>query len=97
MNYEFSKHWRAGLTGRYESKRFRLDDDGIAPGGVSEDRNVPIYGTVSYSFYPGGSVSAIFGYNIDGKLSIDNESGNNVYKTAYESSLSLGLIAHFRF
>ncbi len=42
-------------------------------------------------------MSAIFGYNIDGKLSIDNERGNNVYKSEYNSSLSLGLTAQFRF
>lgn len=95
--YELSDHWKTALTGRYEKKRFRLNDSGLAENGVGEDRNVPIIGNLSYFFYPGGYVSGIIGYNFAGELSAEEANGNSLYKRAYDPSLTLGLAASFRF
>ncbi len=97
LNYAFSKRWKAGLAGRYEKKRFRLDDSGIAPGGVGEDENFPLYGIVSCYIYPGGMINAIFGYNFGGKLEADKVDGQNVYSSGYNDSVSAGVTASFRF
>jgi hypothetical protein len=95
--YEFSEHWKAGITGRYERKRFRLNDSGDAPGGVGEDRNVPVYGTLAYFLYPQGYITAIFGYNTYGKLGLFDENGDRVSDIEYEPSASIGFVASFRF
>jgi hypothetical protein len=95
--YKLSDHWKAGVTGRYERKRFRLDNSGIAPDGVGEDRNVPIYGTLAYFFYPQGYITAIFGYNTHGKLGVFDSNGNYIEDFEYTPSASAGFVASFRF
>ena len=97
LNYEISKHWKAGLTGRYEKKRFLLNDEGRSQNGVGEDESIPILGNISYFLYPGGSVGAIFGYNFAGKLNADDPDGNLLYETKYDPSLTVGIVASFRF
>ncbi|MDZ8119899.1 hypothetical protein [Pontiella agarivorans] len=94
--YDYSRHWKYAVTGRYEEKRFRLNGDGLAPNGVGEDRNIPIIGSVGYFFYPGGFVSAIIGVNFDGKIELDDRSGANIYSREYDSAFVLGLVASFR-
>jgi hypothetical protein len=42
VNWQASDDWQIGLTARYESVQFRLDDNGPAPGGVGEDEFIPI-------------------------------------------------------
>lgn len=97
MVYEFSKHWKIGVTGRYEKKRFRLDGEGEAPNGVGEDQNVPIYGTLAYFFYPQGYMTGVFGYNFGGNLSLHEEGGRLLREIDYDPSASLGFVASFRF
>lgn len=95
--YSFSDHWKVGLSGRYEKKRFRLNGEGLAENGVGEDRNVPVIGNLTYFIYPGGYVSGILGYNFSGKLSADDANGNLLYEKSYDPSPSIGFIASFRF
>lgn len=95
--YELSDHWKAGVTGRYEKKRFRLNGEGIAPDGVGEDRGVPFVVNLTYFLYPGGYVSGIVGYNFAGKLSADDPYGNLLYERSYDPSPSIGIVTSFRF
>lgn len=97
MVYKFTDQWKAGITGRYERKRFRLNDYGDAPDGVGEDRNVPIYGTLAYFLYPQGYITAIVGYNTQGKLGLFDENGERISETDYDPSASIGFVASFRF
>lgn len=97
LTQEFSKNWKAGITLRYEKKRYRLDDEGIAPNGIGEDQNIPIYGIISYFLYPQGQVSVIFGYNTYGELSVHDSGGRKLTDESYDSSASLGFVASFRF
>ena len=96
--YAFSDKWKAGLTGRYEKKRFRLNGDNpVSPNGVGEDRNTPIVANLSYFFYPAGYVSGIIGYNFAGNLAIEDKNGTGLFDTDYEPSPQVGLVASFRF
>lgn len=95
--YSLSDQWKAGLSGRYEKKRFRLNGEGLAENGVGEDRNVPLVGNLTYFIYPAGYISGIIGYNIAGKLSADDVDGNLLYEKSYDPSLSIGFVASFRF
>jgi hypothetical protein len=96
LSYHFSSHWYAGVSARYEKRRFRLDDEGILPDGVGEDRNIPVLFAISHVLYPGTEFGAIIGVNYNGKISADNENGNNVYKSEYDNSMFYGLAAKIR-
>ncbi|MDF7825050.1 autotransporter outer membrane beta-barrel domain-containing protein [Pontiellaceae bacterium B12227] len=96
--YNLSDRWKAGLSGRYEKKRFRINGEEIrAPNGVGEDRSAPLTGSLTYFFYPAGYVSGIIGYNLYGKLSADDADGNSVYERYYDPTPIVGFIASFRF
>jgi hypothetical protein len=95
--YSVSEHWKAGLTGRYEMKRFRLNNDGLAENGVGEDRSVPLVANLTYFLYPGGFISGIAGFNFSGKLSADDAYGNLLYEKSYDPAPGIGLVASFRF
>ncbi len=45
--YDFANDWEAAIGGSYEFRRFRLDDDGVAPGGVGEEVSTPIRARLS--------------------------------------------------
>jgi len=98
LTYEFTEHWKIGVTGRYERKRFRLDGNNIyAPDGVGEDVNLPVYGMLAWFPYPQGYITLIAGHNTYGELSIEGAGGESLYKERYDPSLSLGFIGSFRF
>jgi hypothetical protein len=97
LSYKLTKHWNVGITGRYEKKRFRLDDGGIAPDGVGEDRNIPLVGALSYVLYPGAQVSVLTGLNFDGKLKAENENGGVLFNSTYGNTWLAGLTAQIRF
>ncbi|MDF7809010.1 hypothetical protein P4E94_16300 [Pontiellaceae bacterium B12219] len=95
--YSISNHWKAGLTGRYEVKRFRLNRDGLAVNGVGEDESVPFVANLTYFLYPGGFISGIAGFNFSGKLSADDAYGDLLYERTYDPAPGIGFVASFRF
>ncbi len=97
LNYEITKKWQLGVTGRYERKRFLLNSDGYAPDGVGEDESVPLILGVNYVFYPGGFVGAIFGYNFYGKIEVENAGGHEIRSEEYDAAPLFGFISAFRF
>ncbi len=94
--YKVSKKWTTAVTTRYESKRFRLNEDGLAPNGVGEDESIPIVAQLTYFFYPQGLISGVIGYSFGGSLSADDQNGNFLYETKYDPSPSIGIVASFR-
>jgi hypothetical protein len=91
LSYKASKHWNLALSGRYDKKRFRLDNQGLAPNGVGEDRSIPILGSISYVLYPGTHISGLAGYSFNGKFRLEDVYGDHLYDQTYESSFFAGL------
>lgn len=46
--YDLGNDWEAAIGAGYEFRRFRLDDEGIAPDGVGEETRQPIRARLSY-------------------------------------------------
>ena len=97
LDYKATKHWNLTLSGRYENKRFRLDDDGPAPGGIGEDRNIPVLGSIRYMLYPGTHITGIMGYNFDGEFRLEDAGGSYLDDQSYDSSFFAGLTIGIRF
>lgn len=83
--------WEAGLNAEYHSTYFRLNDEGIAPGGVFRSRAVVSTLSLMYRPNPGLQAGAEIGFvpwrQI--KLSDDEE------RTLFKSGLNPGLSAAF--
>ncbi len=97
LAYKCTRNWRLSLAGRYDSRRFRLDDANSVSNGVGEEQNVPIIVDATYVFYPGGQIGVFFGQNFGGSVKLDDSSGNTVRKTDYDSASMVGFSASFRY
>lgn len=97
FEWQASPDWTVGLGSRYEKVRFKLDDSGIAPGGVGEDRAVPIFLTADWSNSDDTSLTAVAGVETAGRLSVENTSGQTVARTDHDPALFLGFAFSLRF
>ena len=95
--------WKAGetvdlgLAGRYETVRFRLDDAGPSPGGIGEDRSVPVIASVAYRPWPAASLTAFAGAEFLGRLRLEDPGGNRIDETGYDPAPLVGLAFRARF
>ncbi len=97
MNYDPDENWRIQFGGRYESLRFRLDDDGIAPGGAAEDQNFSFFAGARYSPNPGMLLSLYAGWKFSGTLTMDDSTGAELFQEDYDGAFIGGFTAKFYF
>ncbi len=100
LSYKLDETLSFSLAGRYEKIEFRMDDDGVAPGGVGEDENFPLVLSMQYDPNPNFSLSVFAGAKFDGKLTIENSSGKRIDRESYDMEDTVpifGLLARFRF
>ncbi len=97
FKYRLSDAWTLGIGGRYESQRFRLDDKGVAPGGIGGDRSIPLYLSATYSRGRDLQISAVAGVELDGELRLEDSNGRLISRDDYESAPFLGGTFNFRF
>ncbi len=86
-----------GLEARLERSEFRLDNTGPAPGGIGEDRSVPVVLTLDYAPNPGLSLSAFAGVALDGELELRDATGLVVSQQTYDTAPVAGLSLRLRF
>ncbi|MEE4295580.1 MAG: hypothetical protein V2J20_03055 [Wenzhouxiangella sp.] len=70
--------WTLGLGARYETYRFRLDEDGAFANGVGEEKGVLTYFSATYRPSPAISLSALAGMEVGGKLRLENALGERI-------------------
>jgi len=97
LSYQHTDAWSFSLNARSERVRFRLDNAGLAPGGVGEDRSVPVVLSVDYQPHPGLRVSAFAGAEFDGQLTLDSAAGAEISSQSYDTAPIVGLAARIRF
>jgi hypothetical protein len=91
------RQWEVAITARRSRTRFRLDDSGVVPGGVGEDRSFDIYGSVGYQMGRDTSFSLFSGLPMNGELRVEDANGNRISNTDYDSALILGATFRMRF
>jgi hypothetical protein len=89
--------WSLGAGLSYDYSRFRLDDVGIAPGGVGEATSLPL--TLRASYHPSDNVDiTIFGGVVfGGELSVYESTGLMMQTESYDSAGAVGILARIRF
>ena len=97
LNYAVADKWSLGLAGRYEKTRFALGDDSAAPGGIGEDRSLPLLLTVDYTPWPMTKVSAVIGAEFEGELRLEDKNGRRLGGTSYDTAPVIGLVFSTRF
>jgi len=97
LSYAYSDALDFGLGVRLESGEFRLDDKGLAPGGVGEDRSIPVVISMDYAPNPGFAVSGFVGAAFDGELRVEDSTGARVNKQSYDTAPVGGVSLRLRF
>ena len=97
LNYALADKWTLGLAGRYEKTRFALGDDSAAPGGIGEDRSLPLLLTVEYTPWPMTKVSAVIGAEFEGELRLEDENGRRIGSSSYDAAPVVGVVFSTRF
>lgn len=78
LAYKASEELSLFLEGGYESREFRLDDEGIAPDGIGKDRRVPVALGAQYRFTPAISLTGKAGAHVWQRYRLDDEEGTKI-------------------
>lgn len=97
VNWTGIDRWRFTLGGRWETWRFRLDDDGPAPGGVGEEEAVPIYLAATYDVIPTVQLGVVGGLDVAGSLTLEDEDGRELADEDFDPTPFLGATFRARF
>ncbi|GAB5438143.1 hypothetical protein [Falsiruegeria mediterranea] len=97
LSYQHTETLSFSLGARSERVRFRLDNTGLAPGGVGEDQSIPVALSVDYAPNPGVRVSAFVGAEFDGRLTLDSSTGAQISRQDYDTAPIVGFAARIRF
>ena len=97
LSYTINEDWSLGVAGRYEDLEFRLDDDGVAAGGVGRDQSVPLIFTAELNPSEKLNLSVFAGVEFGGKLELRNASDILVEEIKYDPAPLFGATFEFRF
>jgi hypothetical protein len=97
LAYAPDDRWEFAGGGAYRSTRYRLDDVGIAPGGVGENRFFPLFARVSRKFGAQTKVDFYAGVALGGRLKLEDANGATFAKDDYSTAPLIGLTLSHRF
>lgn len=78
------------LGAQYQQRRFRLDDEGIAPEGVGEEYAIPVYLRVTWFPCRNFTVSGFGGVLFGGGLALYDEDGHKVAEKNFDPAFVFG-------
>jgi hypothetical protein len=95
--YDHSDQLSVALGVAWESRDFRLDEDGPIPSGVGRERQIPV--TLGVKFRPREQLElgGAFGWNFYRSYRLDDEDGNKLADIDADSAPFLGLELTYRF
>lgn len=97
LAYDPTETIQIAAGAQYQTRRFRLDDTGAAPGGVGEETIVPVYARLSYNPNRSLSLSVFGGVIFGGEVRLENSSGSNIADKDFDPAPVIGGRAVFRF
>jgi hypothetical protein len=96
LRWRQSQAWQFAFGGRYEKQRFRLDDDGVAPGGIGEDSAIPLFALAQYQPSPNLSLSLIGGVGTGGELRLEDADGKGLAESDFDPAAFFGATLRVR-
>lgn len=98
LNWDISDKTRFSLGARYEKLRFRLDKNNSAsPGGVGEDRGIPVFVGLSFQAAKHLRLSFVGGVDFGNELQLEDVGGNEILESDYDPSPFVGVNASLTF
>lgn len=97
ISYEATETLSILAGGGYQSHRFRLDDQDIAPEGVGESTGFPLLLGVKWQAHPQVSFTVRGGMVFAREFSLDDQDGDEIQEVDADSTPILGATLHFDF
>jgi hypothetical protein len=97
LSYKLNEDWSLGVAGRYESNEFRLDDKGVAPGGIGRDQSIPLVFRAELRPSKKFGLAAFVGIEMSGKLKLKDAMDNLVEESKYDPAMLFGATFEYRF
>ncbi|WP_201098368.1 DUF6268 family outer membrane beta-barrel protein [Thiocystis minor] len=97
LSYALNSGWEVGMGAAYRSYRHRLDRDGPFPGGVGENRYIPVFVRVGREFSETLKINLYAGAAMDSMLRVEDANGNRLYEEDQDPAAMLGLSLSGRF
>ena len=97
LTYALAEQWEAGFGGTYRSYQFRLDRDGPVPGGIGENRSLPLFVRLSRNIGKAAQVDLYVAALVNGQLKVKNQDGQDLASDDYATAPVLGLTVRYRF
>ncbi|MFP4209408.1 MAG: hypothetical protein ACLFSC_12230 [Wenzhouxiangella sp.] len=97
LNSTALEGWMLGLGARYETYRFRLDDEGAVADGVGEEKAVLAYFSANRDLAPGIRLSVLAGMELGGKLRLEDMNGGTIQTDDADPAPFVGLAFQARF
>jgi hypothetical protein len=89
--------WEFGIGGRWEARRFRLDDSGPAPKGVGEDSGLGVWFRAGYRPTERLRIDALVGVMLAEELELEDRDGRSLASDEVDPAPFVGLFASYRF
>lgn len=97
LGYQATDSLKILLTGGFEGRDFRLDEDGPVPDGVGRDWRVPVALMAEWQVHPQVKLTGALGANVWQDLTLDDSNGDEIADTDVDPSLLAGLRVTFTF
>ncbi len=97
LDYRLDNGWRLGLGAAYRSLKFRLSETGPVPGGVGEQRGVPVFLRWTADVSKQASVVLYAGAVVGGELRVEDPDGNTLRKESFDPAPLVGATFRMRF
>lgn len=90
LNYILNRDISGSLSLGYEFRRFRLDDEGVAPDGVGDIKLLPVWLTISYALTDYARLEIYTGTSFFGEMEIEDRNGDRIRKEDFDSLIFIG-------
>ena len=95
--YDWRAGWEVAFGGTYAFRRFRLDDQGVAPDGVGEETGIPLHLRVSHRLREDLHLDLYGGITLGGELKLQDSAGSGIASQDYDGTPFVGLALRLRF
>lgn len=84
--------WELLAGGRYDQRRFRLDDEGPAPEGVGEERELSLFTSLSRALGKDARIGLFAGVALGSALKLEDAQGDELAEADLDSAPFVGLV-----
>lgn len=90
LNYYITRNLYSSLNTGYDFRRFRLDDDGVAPDGVGDIKLLPVWITFGYRVLDNTKMEFYTGTSFFGEMELEDSDGDRIEKEDFDSLFFIG-------